>query len=120
MKRFLLLFALSLVLLLCACGQKGDATAATSSHMSLQSSPAAEEDNRQPPEPATGLEKPQPEAAEDPSLAVLRQDMGDNFCGIALLGRLPSPSCPTLVGRKSSAPPVRSSTAWSLRPLATS
>ena len=76
MKRFLLLFALSLVLLLCACGQKGDATAATSSHMSLQSSPAAEEDNRQPPEPATGLEKPQPEAAEDPSLAVLRQDMG--------------------------------------------
>ncbi len=89
MKRFLLLFALSLVLLLCACGQKGNATAATSSHMSLQSSPAAEEDNRQPPEPATGLEKPQPEAAEDPSLAVLRQDMGDNFCGIALLGRLP-------------------------------
>lgn len=87
MKRFLLLFALSLVLLLCACGQKGNATAATSGHMSLQSSPAAEEDNRQPPEPATGLEKP--EAAEDPSLAVLRQDMGDNFCGIALLGRLP-------------------------------
>lgn len=87
MKRFLLLFALSLVLLLCACGQKGDATAATSSHMSLQSSPAAEEDNRQPPEPATGLKKP--EAAENPSLAVLRQDMGDNFCGIALLGRLP-------------------------------
>ena len=89
MKRFLLLFALSLALLLCACGQKDDPTAATSGHMSLQSSPAAQEDDRQPPQEPGGLEKPQGKAEEDPSLAALRQDMGENFCGIALLGRLP-------------------------------
>lgn len=87
--RILIVLFLSLALLLCACGQKEDA-AVTNGHMSLQASPAAEGEDRQPPEeePA-GLEKQPPEEAADPSLAALRQDMGDNFCGIALLGRLP-------------------------------
>lgn len=89
MKRLLPLLVLSLALCLCACGQKDDSAALTSGHMSMQSSPAAGEEDRQPPVETTGLEKKQPEKEEAPSLTALRQDMEEDFCGIALLGRLP-------------------------------
>lgn len=87
MKRFLTWTALAALLLLCAaCGAKDEA-ALTSGHMAVQSSPAVPEEDRQPPEEP---DKPPAEAVpEDPSLTALRQDIGDNFCGIALLGRLP-------------------------------
>lgn len=36
-----------------------------------------------------GAPAPDPEGPADPSLTALRQEIGDSFCGIAYLGRLP-------------------------------
>lgn len=85
MKRLLILTA-CLVLLLCACG-KEDAVE-TDGHMAVQSSPAVSEEERKPPEENRPENKSEP-VPVDPSLEALRQEMGEDFCGIALLGRLP-------------------------------